>query len=145
MPPPYESASAPRHREAPSGPSNSVAVVALVAFIFGVFLNGYIALSILDDDDAAASSSGDDAPIIVPAAPTAIATDTPTPLPDRTDCDEIRGTDYRSGSEREFFLANCINQVTDTPTPDPDAPALDGGTSSEEADEDATPTPEPEE
>ena len=29
-------------------------------------------------------------------------------LPDRTHCEEIRGTSYRSASERDFFLSNCI-------------------------------------
>jgi hypothetical protein len=31
----------------------------------------------------------------------------PTRLPDRTSCADIRGTDYRSDSERQWFLANC--------------------------------------
>jgi hypothetical protein len=39
-----------------------------------------------------------------------------TPLPDRTSCEEIRGTDYRSEAERQFFFENCI------PTPAPVAP-----------------------
>jgi hypothetical protein len=30
-------------------------------------------------------------------------------LPDRTSCDEIRGTPYRSAAERDFFLANCVS------------------------------------
>jgi hypothetical protein len=32
----------------------------------------------------------------------------PADTADRTDCEQIRGTDYRSPQEREFFLANCI-------------------------------------
>ena len=32
----------------------------------------------------------------------------PTALPDRTNCNDIRGTDYRSATERQFFLANCV-------------------------------------
>ena len=32
--------------------------------------------------------------------------------PDRHDCEEMRGTAYRSYSEREFFLANCIRVET---------------------------------
>ena len=32
----------------------------------------------------------------------------PTKLPDRNDCDAVRGTDYRSPTEREWFLANCL-------------------------------------
>jgi transcriptional regulator with XRE-family HTH domain len=41
----------------------------------------------------------------------ACATPTPEPptaVPDRTDCEEIRGTDYRSEAERQFFLGNCL-------------------------------------
>jgi hypothetical protein len=34
------------------------------------------------------------------------------PLPgDRTSCNEIRGTAYRSASERNWYLANCAGQV----------------------------------
>ena len=57
---------------------------------------------------------------------------TPTPpepaqLPDRDDCESIRGTDYRSPSEREWYLANC--QPTPEPTsavPAPNPPAIPG-------------------
>ncbi|HEU0072958.1 MAG TPA: hypothetical protein VFS30_03035 [Dehalococcoidia bacterium] len=119
-----------------------MALIALVAFVFGVLLNGYIALSVLDDGTSNAAPSSEEAPLIVPAAATAVPTATPTPLPDRTDCDEIRGTDYHSASEREFFLENCINQPEPSPTIDPtQLPALDGGTSTEAIED--TPTPEP--
>lgn len=33
---------------------------------------------------------------------------TETPVPYRTTCEEIRGTEYQSGEERTFFLANCL-------------------------------------
>ena len=139
MPPPVEPT---YRRDAPSGRGNNVALIALVAFVFGVALNGYVALTILDNDDSSAASSSDD-PIIVPAGPTAEVTATPTPLPDRTDCDEIRGTDYRSGAEREFFLENCINQPEPSPTIDPtQLPPLDGGSNTDAVEEDE-PTPEP--
>jgi len=37
----------------------------------------------------------------------------PTPTaPNRKDCNAIRGTSYESGEEREWFLANCLNQAT---------------------------------
>jgi hypothetical protein len=35
------------------------------------------------------------------------ATATATRPADRTDCAAIRGTDYRSEAERQWFLANC--------------------------------------
>lgn len=129
-----------RHQGRRSGSGDSVAIIALVAFVFGVLLNGYIALSILDDGESSAAT-GNEEPIIVPAAPTTEPTATPTPLPDRTDCEEIRGTDYRSGAEREFFLANCVNLPEPSPTIDPtQLPPLDGG-SNTEAIEEATPEP----
>lgn len=139
MPPPAE----PMHqRNAPSGAGDNVALIALVAFVFGVLLNGYIALSVLDNGSSSAAPSSEEAPIVVPAAATTVPTATPTPLPDRTDCDEIRGTDYRSATELAFFLENCINQPEPSPTIDPtQLPALDGGTSTEAIEE--TPTPEP--
>ncbi len=51
------------------------------------------------------------------ASPTATATSTPTstpthtPKPDRSSCDQIRGTDYRSVSEREWFLDQCVTSA----------------------------------
>ena len=130
------------HKNPTSRSTDSVALIAVVAFVFGVLINGYIALSILDDGEASTTPSNE-APVIVPAAPTTQPTPTLTPLPDRTDCDEIRGTDYRSGAEREFFLENCINQPEPTPTIDPtQLPPLDGGENTDAID-DATPTPEP--
>lgn len=34
--------------------------------------------------------------------------ESPTVLPDRTSCEQIRGTEYRSPTERQFFLTNCV-------------------------------------
>lgn len=36
-------------------------------------------------------------------------------LPDRRNCAEIRGTDYGSGSERQWYLANCVSQPSSAP------------------------------
>ncbi len=130
-------------QEASSLVGDNVALIALVAFVLGVLLNGYIALSVLDSRADGGSAASQDAPLIVPAAPTAEPTATQTPLPDRTDCDAIRGTQYRSATEREFFLVNCINLPEPTPTIDPtQLPPLDGGTNTE-AVETPAPTPEP--
>lgn len=43
------------------------------------------------------------------AVPTAVATPVPTAtvVADRTDCAAIRGTDYRSSTERDWFNKNC--------------------------------------
>ena len=48
----------------------------------------------------------DVAPTVAPTrAPQ--ATIEPTAEPNRADCNQIRGTDYQSGTEREWYLANC--------------------------------------
>jgi hypothetical protein len=48
-------------------------------------------------------------PSPVPASPTSQPTARPaTPAPDRTNCDLMRGTPYRSETEREWFLVNCV-------------------------------------
>jgi hypothetical protein len=45
-------------------------------------------------------------------------TASPTPrLPDRTDCNAIRGTDYRSEAERQWFLTNCVSSFPSNPGP----------------------------
>jgi hypothetical protein len=48
-------------------------------------------------------------PTEAPAQPTTVP---PTPLPDRTSCDAIRGTDYRSEAERTWFQQNCSAPTT---------------------------------
>ena len=73
------------------------------AFVLGVLLHACVAMAILDAGDGREAT---------PAQPSASATPEATPapdvLPDRTDCEEIRGTEYRSLTERDFFRANCI-------------------------------------
>jgi hypothetical protein len=98
----------------------SLKVIALVAFVFGVGLHGCVALSILEDDETGATAvetqATEEPDEDAPPTATAEIQPTPTPLPDRTSCDEIRGTQYRSVTEREFFLANCIIVPTVAPT-----------------------------
>lgn len=43
-------------------------------------------------------------PIVQPTTPATV-----TGLSDRDSCNEIRGTDYRSPGEREWFLSNCVS------------------------------------
>jgi lysophospholipase L1-like esterase len=84
------------------------------------------------DVSTATSLPATSVPTLPPPTPTTapLPTDPPavdptaTPGPtsvsatgDRTSCDAIRGTDYRSASERVFFLANCIASATAPPTP----------------------------
>ena len=115
----------PRRRQQMNG--TNLLVIGVVAFIFGVALHVYVVKSVLDSggsNNNGGPSAGQ--PVVVSTATSvpgvAAATVTPTvaaALPDRTSCDEIRGTDYRSPAEREFFLANCI---LPTPTPAPATP-----------------------
>lgn len=51
-----------------------------------------------------------------PSSTSAAAVPQPTREPDRTSCEEIEGTQYRSPGERTFFLTNCVS-VPITPTP----------------------------
>jgi hypothetical protein len=44
----------------------------------------------------------------------------PTPLPDRVNCADITGTEYRSPTERQWYLANCVPTLIP-----PEVPALE--------------------
>jgi lipoprotein-anchoring transpeptidase ErfK/SrfK len=46
-------------------------------------------------------------------------------LPDRSSCAEIRGNEYRSATEQEWFLANCVPTPIPGPPP-PRPPAIPG-------------------
>jgi hypothetical protein len=60
-------------------------------------------------------------PAATPEAPTAMA------VPGRFDCDEIRGTPYRSGSERIWYLDNCVTPAATQPAGAPTTgPATQG-------------------
>jgi hypothetical protein len=106
----------------PEPPRTNLAMIALIAFVFGVFLHGCVALSILDDGSSSGSSGSREQPSVEPAV-TVAANATATRLPDRTTCAEIQGTDYRSTAERDFFRANCIATATPTPSASP-SPSL---------------------
>ncbi len=91
----------------------SLLVIGLVAFVFGVAMYYWVGTTILDSGGDSNDPSNAIEATVTPAVNTPAATvtvspqATATPLPDRTNCDEIRGTQYRSVAEREFFLANC--------------------------------------
>jgi hypothetical protein len=76
--------------------------VAVVAFMIGVLLHACVLISLMDSG----GSSAPRGPVeIVPAG--SVATPQPTRMPDRMNCEQIRGTDYRSEAERQWFIANC--------------------------------------
>jgi hypothetical protein len=79
--------------------------IAAIGFVVGVVFHLAVFSAVLSDDgpksDGDSSSGGGQTITIATAVPTA------TRLADRTSCDEIRGSDYRSAAERQWFLANC--------------------------------------
>ena len=88
--------------------------VAIVAFVVGVFLHACVAISILDGGSS--TLNGSDGPLVAPVATQVPRTPNPEGLPDRASCDEIRGTDYRSAAERQFFLTNCVGAMKPAPS-----------------------------
>jgi hypothetical protein len=83
----------------------NLASIAIGGFLLGVLLHFYVIFAILGDDESPTRTS-----LPAGASPVAGATSVPaqpTRLADRNNCDAIRGTDYRSESERQWFLANC--------------------------------------
>lgn len=92
--------------------------MAVIAFIAGVTLWGGVACLVL--------SSGGDAgkgarpSTSTPRAAVTATAGTSTALPDRRTCGEIRGTEYRSAAERQWFLDNCTGPaLAPTPAPTP--------------------------
>lgn len=83
--------------------SHGMLRVALGAFVVGVFLHVCIVYAVLDDGSGTKTSA---APRII-SPPAVSATATPSRSADRNNCDAIRGTDYRSDTERQWFLTNC--------------------------------------
>ena len=73
--------------------------------------------------------SPSDEPTEVPPLPSPEGAATAQALPDRTSCDEIRGTSYRSPSERDFFLESCTQPAL--PQPAAGAPSVSADTSVE--------------
>src|SRR5262249_8012050 len=84
--------------------------VALFGFALGIFLHLFVIYSILGESHSHHSPTF---PAPQPAAGAAqtsgvsVATVTPVPTGDRKDCAAIRGTDYRSDAERQWFITNC--------------------------------------
>lgn len=83
---------------------------AIVGFAIGIFFHACVIFAVLGDGSSAGNSTagnGNNQPEIVTqptASPTAGVTG------DRTDCNAIRTTgDYRSETERQWFLANCVD------------------------------------
>src|SRR5262245_5548746 len=85
----------------------SLATIAIVGFVIGVivWVGGACVILGSGGEESSGGPSVSPGQVGAPGAPQAVPT--PTRLPDRTSCAEIRGSDYRSEVERQFFLQNC--------------------------------------
>ncbi len=119
----------PRRRQQMNGAS--LLVIGVVAFIFGVALHVYVVKSVLNSSGSDNNGGGSTTQQQIAVSTATQESGTPEPtvtvvstaLPDRTNCEEIRGTAYRSSTERQFFLANCLTQTPPTAVPTTPAPS----------------------
>lgn len=82
--------------------------IALAAFVFGIFLHVAVIYAVLGESKGSHHEIAQPQPAAGAAQPAvAVATPTPSKLADRTSCDAIRGSDYRSDTERQWFKTNC--------------------------------------
>jgi hypothetical protein len=82
----------------------NIAAIAIIGLMAGLVIWFGVACLVFGQGDSASS------PSLAPgniSTPSQAARPTATRLVDRTNCAEIRGTDYRSDAERTWFLANC--------------------------------------
>lgn len=84
----------------------NLAQIAALAFVIGVVFHVCVVYAVLDGGSSPEAAS-QPARIATAASTARAATPTPNPTADRTSCAEIRNTDYRSPTEREWFLRNC--------------------------------------
>src|SRR4029079_6739161 len=95
--------------QTPQTPPNP-ARIAMWSFLLGVLIwvgGACIYLGIGHGGGGPKSPASRAVATAISATAVAVAPTATPPLPDRTSCDAIRGTDYRSDKERDFFRANC--------------------------------------
>ena len=89
---------------------------AVIGVLVGLFVWGSLAMSVMSStegllDDLSTDSGGSpgiiEAGTLTPRPEDAVSA-TPDASRNRGDCEAIRGTDYRSAEERQWFLANCV-------------------------------------
>jgi hypothetical protein len=84
----------------------NIATIAILGFMAGLILwlgGACLVLGSGSEGLPDPSNQQQQRSVSTPRAATAV----PTRLADRTTCADIRGTDYRSETERQWFLANC--------------------------------------
>ncbi len=91
--------------------------IAALGFVVGIVFHACVIFAILDDGSGTSGAnsgntsggttveSTNEATIDATGVPTRVPTISPTG--DRNDCNAIRGTDYRSAAERQWFIQNC--------------------------------------
>ena len=89
--------------------SRGMTRLALAAFIVGIFLHVAVIYAVLGVSHGGKQDNFTRPQPAAGATQPAVAVGTPTPSnsADRTSCDAIRGTDYRSATERQWFITNC--------------------------------------
>lgn len=82
--------------------------VAALGFVVGIVFHACVAFAVLGGgSDSGGGSGGTDAGPTVEVSTKPQVTPTASRTADRTDCNAIRGTDYRSENERQWFIRNC--------------------------------------
>jgi hypothetical protein len=95
-------------------------LVAIAAFVVGVLIHACVFSAVLDSGGSATTRSD---PVRIstavvaatPARSASLPASSPTPratvVPgDRSNCADIRNTEYRSPTERQWFLENCTGR-----------------------------------
>jgi len=100
----------PQRRRQTSKRGVNLLAIGLAGFVVGVVLHVFVVYAVLGSGGGGNTSSPNDNNVVdIPAPTVVIPTPTATALPDRTSCEEIAGTQYRSTTERDWYRANCIN------------------------------------
>lgn len=85
--------------------------IAVIGFVVGILFHACVIFAVLDDGSGGSTAAntvntGSDTPVQTTTA-VPQATPTTSPTGDRTNCNAIRGTEYRSEAERQWFIRNC--------------------------------------
>lgn len=87
----------------------SLPQIAIVGFLIGIAFHACVVFAVLDDGSGGSKASPNGGNVVTEQTAVPAATATPLPGADRTDCNAIRGDPtYRSETERQWFLNNCI-------------------------------------
>ena len=96
-------------RQLPLDPSRlKLPQLAAIGFVVGVLFHACVIFAVLDDGSGGGgASTSPNVGATVESGTKPQATPTVSKTADRTDCNAIRGTDYHSENERQWFIRNC--------------------------------------